>query len=137
LGAEKSLSKELDIFPFFNIDGLGGSHELLFKNEIENLKETFLKEQKSNNLPNAASKIVELVNQYPNEITIIALAPLTNLALALKECPDPEAFTKKIKRLIIMGIILKDSFYLLIVFLNFKVEMSLISFQTNHFWIDY
>ena len=98
LGAEKSLSKAFDFYPFFNIDGLGGSHQTLFKNEIENLKETFLKEKKSNNSPHAANKIVELVNKYPNEITIIALAPLANLALALKVCDDPDAFTKNIKR---------------------------------------
>jgi purine nucleosidase len=77
----------------------------MFKTEIGNLKETFLKEKKSNHSPHAANKIVELVNQYPNEITIIALAPLTNLALALKLCHEPEVFTKKIKRLVIMGLI--------------------------------
>jgi purine nucleosidase len=79
----------------------------MFKTEIENLKEKFLKEKKSKHSPHAANKIVELVNQYPNEITIIALAPLTNLALALKLCHEPEKFTKKIKRLVIMGIIFK------------------------------
>ena len=101
LGAETSLSKHKDFYPFFNIDGLGGAHETLFKTEVNNIRETFLKEIKS--APHAASKIVELVNNHPNEVTIIALAPLTNLALALKLSHDPVQFTKNIKKLVIMG----------------------------------
>jgi inosine-uridine nucleoside N-ribohydrolase len=103
LGAQKPLYKPENKFFFYNKDGLAGLHETLYKNEADHLKETFLKEKKSNHSPHAANKIVELVNQYPNEITIIALAPLTNLALALKLCHEPEKFTKNIKKILIMG----------------------------------
>ena len=52
---------------------------------------------KTKALPHAASKIVELINQCPNEVTIIALASLTTIALAYQMCPD---FTKNIKNLL-------------------------------------
>ena len=103
LGAQKPLFKPENRFYFHNQDGLAGTHENLYKTEVDHLKETFLKEQKSKDLSHAANKIVELVNQYPGEIAIIALAPLTNLALALKICHEPEKFTKNIKKILIMG----------------------------------
>lgn len=49
---------------------------------------------------NAAEKIIELVEKFPGQITILALGPLTNLALALQSKPSIAA---KIKRLVIMG----------------------------------
>ncbi|MCL4208008.1 nucleoside hydrolase [Patescibacteria group bacterium] len=49
---------------------------------------------------NAAKKIIELVEKFPGQITILALGPLTNLALALQNQPS---IAKKIKRLVIMG----------------------------------
>jgi inosine-uridine nucleoside N-ribohydrolase len=44
--------------------------------------------------------ILELAYQFPNELTLIAVGPLTNLALALKKDP---AGMKKFKDLVIMG----------------------------------
>ena len=44
--------------------------------------------------------ILELASKFPNELTLIAVGPLTNLALALKK--DPEGM-KKLKELVIMG----------------------------------
>ncbi|MBM4338769.1 MAG: nucleoside hydrolase [Deltaproteobacteria bacterium] len=44
--------------------------------------------------------ILELAYQFPDELTLIAVGPLTNLALALKK--DPEGM-KKLKELVIMG----------------------------------
>jgi inosine-uridine nucleoside N-ribohydrolase len=44
--------------------------------------------------------IVDTINQYPNEITLIATGPLTNIALALMK--DPE-LPNKLKQLIIIG----------------------------------
>lgn len=49
---------------------------------------------------NASQKIIELVEKFPNQITILGLGPLTNLALALQSKPSIAA---KIKRLVIMG----------------------------------
>lgn len=48
----------------------------------------------------AANALVNLANTYPGEITLVALAPLTNVALALKLDPD---FGKKLKNVTIMG----------------------------------
>lgn len=44
--------------------------------------------------------IVETVRQHPGEVTILALGPLTNIALAIRVAPDIET---KIKRLVFMG----------------------------------
>lgn len=48
----------------------------------------------------AVSALLRLVNENPGEITLVALAPLTNIALALKQDPD---FGKKLKKITIMG----------------------------------
>ena len=48
----------------------------------------------------AAELIVEQVRKYPKEITIIAVGPLTNLALALQLAPD---IADKVKEVIVMG----------------------------------
>jgi inosine-uridine nucleoside N-ribohydrolase len=48
----------------------------------------------------ASELITEVAHQYPNEITLVAVGPLTNLALALKQDP---AGMKKLKELVIMG----------------------------------
>lgn len=52
----------------------------------------------------AADMIVNLINHYPKEITIIAIGPLTNIATAIQK--DPEIMAKT-KELIIMGGALK------------------------------
>lgn len=48
----------------------------------------------------AHQRIVELVNASPGEIEIVAQAPLTNIALALREDPS---LPSKVKRLWVMG----------------------------------
>lgn len=48
----------------------------------------------------AIDYLVEETSKYPNEITIVAIGPLTNIALAVQKDPD---FVKNVKRLIIMG----------------------------------
>lgn len=50
--------------------------------------------------PISANMIVELVRANPNEITIIAVGPLTNMALALRLAPDIE---RKVKQIVTMG----------------------------------
>ncbi|KAL4233060.1 hypothetical protein ACF0H5_007746 [Mactra antiquata] len=49
---------------------------------------------------NAVDAMIRLVNEHPGEITLVALAPLTNIALALKQDHD---FGKKLKKVVIMG----------------------------------
>jgi purine nucleosidase len=44
--------------------------------------------------------ITKMARQYPDEITLIAIGPLTNLALAIEK--DPEGM-KKLKEIVIMG----------------------------------
>ncbi|XP_014675734.1 PREDICTED: inosine-uridine preferring nucleoside hydrolase-like [Priapulus caudatus] len=48
----------------------------------------------------AIHALIRLVTEHPNEITLVALAPLTNVALAHK---IDTTFSSKLKRLIIMG----------------------------------
>lgn len=49
---------------------------------------------------NAVDFLVDSVKKYPGEITIIAVGPLTNIALAIKKDPD---FAKNVKEIIFMG----------------------------------
>lgn len=53
-----------------------------------------------NDLRHARELIPEVAHQYPDEITLIAVGPLTNLALALKQ---DLIGMKKLKELVIMG----------------------------------
>lgn len=49
---------------------------------------------------NVADFHMRLASRYEGELTVIALGPLTNIALTLQKYPD---FAKKVKRLIMMG----------------------------------
>jgi len=56
-----------------------------------------------NRLPenlHAVDYLIKTVNENPNEITIVAIGPLTNIACAINKDPS---FAKKVKKLIIMG----------------------------------
>jgi uridine nucleosidase len=48
----------------------------------------------------ACEFMVDKVSEFPNEVSILALGPLTNLALAIKRDPS---FAKKVKRVVILG----------------------------------
>jgi len=48
----------------------------------------------------ASAALVRMVNEAPGELTLVALGPLTNVAVALKLDP---ALPEKLKRLVIMG----------------------------------
>lgn len=48
----------------------------------------------------AAELIVELVNTHPGEVTLVAVGPLTNLALALALAPD---IANKVQEVVVMG----------------------------------
>lgn len=49
---------------------------------------------------NASDYLVRIVNEYPNEITLIGVAPFTNIAKAILK---DHSFASKLKRLVIMG----------------------------------
>ncbi|KAD3337677.1 hypothetical protein R6Q59_027548 [Mikania micrantha] len=56
---------------------------------------------KSKKIDKSASEfIVDKVSQYPGEVSILALGPLTNLALAIKR---DSSFVTKVKRVVILG----------------------------------
>ncbi|XP_063221409.1 uncharacterized protein LOC134530488 isoform X2 [Bacillus rossius redtenbacheri] len=48
----------------------------------------------------AANALVELVDKYPGEITVVCLGPLTNLALAIRLDP---MFLTKVQRVVVLG----------------------------------
>jgi len=49
---------------------------------------------------NACEFLVDKVSQYPGEVTILALGPLTNVALAVKK---DGSFASKVKKIVILG----------------------------------
>ncbi|CAM8949255.1 unnamed protein product [Rhodiola kirilowii] len=49
---------------------------------------------------NASEFMVEMASKYPGEVSILALGPLTNLALAIKR---DSSFAKNVKRVVILG----------------------------------
>ena len=71
----------------FGDDGLGG------------FADTILSTKKEEN-QNAVDFLVEYVNEHPQEITLFAIGPCTNIASAIRKSKD---FAKNLKRLIIMG----------------------------------
>lgn len=86
-GSETSIngSKEDASFVHGN-NGMGGITYSPIKREVEKIS--------------AVDYLVKSVNDNPNKLTIVALGPLTNIALAIKK--DPE-FLLKAKKLILMG----------------------------------
>ncbi|XP_073117207.1 probable uridine nucleosidase 1 isoform X1 [Elaeis guineensis] len=48
----------------------------------------------------ASEFLVEKISQYPGDVSILALGPLTNLALAIKR---DSSFARKVKRVVILG----------------------------------
>ncbi|KAL4605819.1 hypothetical protein ACB092_09G057400 [Castanea dentata] len=62
---------------------------------------TYLPPAKAKKSEKSASEfLVEKVSEYPGEVSILALGPLTNLALAIKR---DSSFASKVKRLVILG----------------------------------
>lgn len=90
-GAAKPLKgKAIYAYEVHGEDGLGGAKIDLVPGEC--WWQVFPK--------TAEELILDLANQYPEELTLIAIGPLTNLALALQKDP---AMVKKLKKIIIMG----------------------------------
>lgn len=89
-GAARPLGGEpIYAYEVHGLDGLGGA-------KIDPLKEEFWQ---SSSKP-ADELILEMTNKYAEELILIAIGPLTNLALAIKK--DLETI-KKIRKIIIMG----------------------------------
>ena len=50
--------------------------------------------------PDAVTLLLDTIRRYPGQVTLIAIAPLTNAAAAYER--DPESF-RKVKRIVMMG----------------------------------
>jgi purine nucleosidase len=85
-GAERSLLGELHRASFHGTDGLGG---LLFEPSRRPAEAGF-----------APQAMAEHILGAPGKVTLVALGPLTNLALALNLAP---AFAARVERIVIMG----------------------------------
>ncbi|KAL2487204.1 Uridine nucleosidase 1 [Abeliophyllum distichum] len=67
----------------------------------DGLGNIFLPPPKSQKLQKTASEfLVDKVSEYPGEVSILALGPLTNLALAVNR---ESSFARKVKRVVILG----------------------------------
>lgn len=87
-----------------------GSHEALKRGEprvadfvhgLDGLGNLFLPSPTSTKIDKSASEfLVEKVSEYPGEVSILALGPLTNVALAVKR---DSTFASKVKRVVVLG----------------------------------
>jgi len=85
-GKESQISDTLDAAMFHGGDGMGNSNLLFDMNELQ--EET------------ASDFIIAMVKQYPHEIDLITIGPLTNVAQALKK--DAEVM-KNLRSIYMMG----------------------------------
>lgn len=77
--------------PFHGFDGMGDLGDAYFKDF--NVQSTVRSE-------NAVEVINTFATQYPNQVTLVGLGPLTNIALALKAY---KGLSEKLERIVIMG----------------------------------
>lgn len=72
-----------------------------FVHGSDGLGNLFLPTPKSRKIEKTAAEfLVDMVSEYPGEVSILALGPLTNLALAVKR---DSTFASKVKRVVILG----------------------------------
>lgn len=72
-----------------------------FAHGSDGLGNVFLPPPKSKKIEKTAAEfLVDMVSEYPGEVSILALGPLTNLALAVKR---DSTFASKVKRVVILG----------------------------------
>ncbi|KAG2686562.1 hypothetical protein I3843_09G011400 [Carya illinoinensis] len=72
-----------------------------FVHGSDGLGNTFLPPPKAKKIEQSASEfLVHKVSEYPGEVSILALGPLTNLALAIKR---DSSFASKVKRVVVLG----------------------------------
>ncbi|KAI7997746.1 Uridine nucleosidase 1 [Camellia lanceoleosa] len=81
---------------------LGGTPDVAyFIHGSDGLGNTNLPPPKSKKIEKTASEfLVDMVSEYPGQVSIVALGPLTNLALAVKK---DSSFASKVKRVVILG----------------------------------
>jgi purine nucleosidase len=87
VGCDRPLLREVvHAYWYHGSDGMGGM----------NYPESNLREQTKH----AVDAIIDLVRAHPNQITLVTLGPLTNVATALVRAPE---IAKQIQRCVIMG----------------------------------
>ncbi|XP_077284162.1 nucleoside hydrolase-like [Arctopsyche grandis] len=87
-GADSSILTTPPVSPFFGEDGMGDI-------PVSNPPTPDLAQ-----LEHAVNALIRLVDENPGEITLLALGPLTNIALAIRL---DDNFLKKLRKLIIFG----------------------------------
>ncbi len=85
-GSAKPIERDLILAKVHGVSGLDGSGAELLP--IEKIVEQ------------AADKIIEIIKQNPNEITLLTLGPLTNIAKAFLKDPS---LPKMVKKIVMMG----------------------------------
>lgn len=87
-GCAKPLRKDPLPFPDFvhGVDGFGNLDLKPAEGQLSSL--------------DSAEFIIEQVQKYPNEITLVAIGPLTNLATVIERAPE---LVNKVKRVVLMG----------------------------------
>ena len=83
------------------------------KNGLMDLEDNINFDTKLLQKENACLGLINLVNENKNEIDLVAVGPLTNLALALNIDPS---FGKKLKK--------SEIFYFIIIFSNLKIVLG-------------
>ncbi|KAG5556592.1 hypothetical protein RHGRI_007008 [Rhododendron griersonianum] len=80
----------------------GGKPQICdFIHGSDGLGNVFLPTPKSKKIEKTASEfLVDMVSENPGEVSILALGPLTNLALAIKR---DSTFASKVKRIVVLG----------------------------------
>ncbi|KAG5583091.1 hypothetical protein H5410_053718 [Solanum commersonii] len=79
----------------------GEPHIADFVHGSDGLGNLFLPSPNSKKIEKCASEfLVDKISEYPGEVSILALGPLTNLALAVKRDSN---FASKVKRVVILG----------------------------------
>ncbi|XP_043687266.1 uridine nucleosidase 1-like isoform X1 [Telopea speciosissima] len=72
-----------------------------FAHGSDGLGNVFLPPPKEKKIEKSASEfLIDKVSEYPGEVSILALGPLTNIALAIKK---DSSFASKVKRLVVLG----------------------------------
>ncbi|KAG8228827.1 hypothetical protein J437_LFUL008323 [Ladona fulva] len=88
-GADRPLLRNSTTDHFFGNDGFGDFNYHNAPKPMEYLQKE-----------HAVLTLIRLVSQYPGEVTLMALGPLTNVALALKLYPN---FLEDLKKLVVLG----------------------------------
>ncbi|HEY8443283.1 MAG TPA: nucleoside hydrolase [Clostridia bacterium] len=87
-GSKDTLAKELD----------GEAHTMMYEPDLERPEFTPESEDKSGKA--AVKFILDCAQRYQNELAILAIGPLTNIARAIQDSPDT---MKKISKIVLMG----------------------------------